>query len=255
MHLVCGYKPMDPEPGRGGGGKPAPTGSGDDPKPAEGGSDKGGSLLDGEDPKPGDGGEPKPDEGGQGGASLLDDDGKPKDGEEPKPGEGQEPKPPTEEQIAEWCKGCPALDLGDGVQFDDAALLAMAPTLMGLKKDESDKVIKAYAEYTKAQIKANAEAQDAFNRGLVEECNKRFGADLKKVVSYAKKGGEAFFGDKVWKVMKGIPSFANNPDVMERLAEYGRKMSTDSGKVVPKDGNGGGEDGDVLHRMYGGVKV
>lgn len=201
-----------------------------------------------------------PDEGAEaapkGSGSLLDGAGEEADG-----GAGAsvavEPKAdaaPTAEQIEEWCKGVPALDLGDGVKWDDAALRAMAPSLMALKREDSGRVIAAYAEYAKGAARAQAEAADAFNRGLVQQCRDRFGEDLKKVVSFAKKGGLAIFGEKIWNEMKVVPQFANNPDIMERLAEYGRSISTDSGKVTPS-GADPAERGDVLHRMYGNVKV
>jgi len=164
---------------------------------------------------------------------------------------------PTEEEVSAWIKDVPALDLGDGVKWDDAALKAMAPSLMGLKKEESGKVIQAYADWTKAQAKAQAEAADAFNAGQIKACQERFGADLKKVAGLAKRGGEHLFAKhpEVWKALKSTPAFANNPDVMECLAEAGRMYAEDTGRVVPKDGTGDRESADVLHRMYGSVKV
>lgn len=215
------------------------------------------TLLDGGDkPNGGEGGGKKPAPGKSG--SLLDDDTPPA---EQKPGEeGGEnaPAPPTEEQIAEFCKGIPALDMGDGVKWDDATLKAIAPSLMEMTGGDAKKaqpIVKAYADHMQKLAKAQAEAADAFNNGLIAECNKRFGADLKKIAGYAKKGGAAIFGDKIWNEMKTIPSFANNPDIMERLAEFGRRISTDGGRVATKDGDPAPGEGDVLHRMYGNVKV
>jgi hypothetical protein len=152
-------------------------------------------------------------------------------------------------------KSVPALDLGDGVTWDDAALKAMAPSLMGLEKDKADAVIKAYADYTKGIAKAQAEAADAFNNGLIAECKKRFGEDLKKVTTLAKQGGVAVFGEKLWKEMKSVPAFANNPDIMERLADIARKFATDGGKVAPNGAEGGSDKDDLLKRMYGKIKV
>ena len=152
-------------------------------------------------------------------------------------------------------KSVPALDLGDGVTWDDAALKAMAPSLMGLEKDKADKVIKAYADYTKGIAKAQAEAADAFNNGLIAECKKRFGEDLKKVTTLAKQGGVAVFGEKLWKEMKSVPAFANNPDIMERLADIARKFATDGGKVASDGAGGGSDNDDLLKRMYGKIKV
>lgn len=181
--------------------------------------------------------------------SLLDDD------DEPPANKPTDPAQPSAEDIDAWVKSVPALDLGDGVKWDDAALKAMAPSLMGLEKDKADAVIKAYADYTKGIAKAQAEAADAFNNGLIAECKKRFGEDLKKVITLAKQGGVAVFGEKIWNEMKSVPAFANNPDIMERLVDIARKFATDSGKVAPKGAEGGSDKDDLLKRMYGGIKV
>ncbi len=252
MRLLRGLVPRDAEPGADG--TAGAAGAAEAPEPK--------SLLDGDD-RPADGAKDGAKDGGDGKAaapakpkSLLDDepekpaegaaDGADKDGAKPAP---------TEEEIAEWCRGVPALDLGDGVKWDDDALKAMAPSLMALPKEASGKVISAYAEYTKEVARRQAVAADAFNAGLIRQCEERFGADLRKVASYARKGGAAIFGDALWGQMKTVPQFANNPDVMERLAEYGRRIATDGGKVTPDEGRGGEDRSDVIKRMYGGVKV
>ena len=183
--------------------------------------------------------------------SLLDDD----DDDETPANEPTDPAQPSAEDIDAWVKSVPALDLGDGVTWDDAALKAMAPSLMGLEKDKADAVIKAYADYTKGIAKAQAEAADAFNNGLIAECKKRFGEDLKKVTTLAKQGGVAVFGEKIWKEMKSVPAFANNPDIMERLADIARRFATDGGKVVSDGAGGGSDNDDLLKRMYGKIKV
>lgn len=186
--------------------------------------------------------------------SLLDDDDEPaKD-----PANPGEPAKPTDEAIKAFVEGIPALDLGDGVKWDDAMLTAMAPSLMELTGGDpkkADNLVKAYASHAQAYAKAQAEAADAFNNGLIAECEKRFGADVKKVAALAKAGGRAIFGEKIWNEMKKTPAFANNPDIMERLADFARKFATDSGKVVPDGAEGVSDKGDLLKRMYGGVKV
>lgn len=187
--------------------------------------------------------------------SLLDDDDPPAD---PKADEPAAPTGPAAEDVKKFCEGIPALDLGDGVKWDDATLQAMAPSLMELTGNDPKKaqgVVKAYAEFAQAQYKAQAEAADAFNNALIQECKNRFGDDLKKVASFAKQGGKAVFGERIWNEMKTIPAFANNPDIMEKLAEVGRKFATDGGKVTTKDGDPAPDRGDVLHRMYGNVSV
>lgn len=185
--------------------------------------------------------------------SLLDDDDEPAN----PPANPGEPEKPTDEAIKAFVEGIPALDLGDGVKWHDAMLTAMAPSLMELTGGDpkkADNLVKAYASHAQAYAKAQAEAADAFNKGLIAECEKRFGADVKKIAALAKAGGRAIFGDTIWNEMKKTPAFANNPDIMERLAEFGRKIATDSGKVTPTASEPA-DGGDVLHRMYGKIKA
>lgn len=240
--------------GEGGGATPPATATPAEQKP--GGEPK--TLLDGDDETKGGEG------GGEGGQkpkqtkTLLEDDDSPAEQKTGEEGGENASTPPTEEQVAEFCKGIPALDMGDGVKWDDETLKAIAPSLMDITGGDAKKaqpLVKAYADHMQKLAKAQAEAADAFNNGLIAECNKRFGADLKKISGYAKKGGAAIFGEKIWNEMKTIPSFANNPDIMERLAEFGRKIATDGGRVATKDGDPAPGESDVLHRMYGNVKV
>lgn len=234
-------------------------GGGDAPKTLlEGTEDAHADTDEGAEPTPnksaadGDGNGNAPKKGG----SLLDDDEEPTHEKKEDEGAADEGanKVPTEEEIDAWCKSVPELDLGDGVKWDNAVLKAMAPSLMGLKKEESGRVIKAYAEYTKAQAKAQAEAADGFNNGLIKQCQERFGEDLPKVAQLAKSGGREVFGDKIWNEMKKIAAFANNPDILEKLAAVGQRVATDRGKVIPKGSEGSdAPKGDILHRMYGNI--
>ena len=123
------------------------------------------------------------------------------------------------------------------------------------KQEGEELLAKAKAQVDEMIAKAQAEAADAFNNGLIAECKKRFGEDLKKVTTLAKQGGVAVFGEKIWNEMKSVPAFANNPDIMERLADIARKFATDGGKVAPKGAEVGSDKGDLLKRMYGGIKV
>lgn len=178
--------------------------------------------------------------------SLLDD-------ADDTPANPADPGTPTDEAVKAFVEGIPALDLGDGVKWDDEMLTAMAPSLMeltGADPKKADGIVKAYAAHAQKIAKAQAEAADAFNNGLIQQCQERFGADLKKVAGYAKQGGLEVFGEKIWNEMKKIPAFANNPDIMDRLAAIGRKKATDGGKVVPKAA-APADRGDLLHRMYG----
>lgn len=196
--------------------------------------------------------------GDKGGKSLLDDDddqgnqgGDQGNGDQP-------PTGPSEEDVAKFLGGITKDNLGEGVEFSDATMKAMAPALMELTGGDAKKaqgVVNAYAKYVATQMKAAAEAEAAFNKAQMEECKTRFGEDLKKVANYAKAGGKAIFGDKIWNTMKTIPAFANNADIIERLAEYGRKIAQDGGHSSPKGGAATEDKGDLLSRMYSGVTV
>lgn len=165
---------------------------------------------------------------------------------------------PTEEQIGEFTKSIKAIDLGDGVTWDDDALKAMTPDLMNLCEGDAKKaegLVKAYTSYKQSVAKTVAEKADAFNKELISQCRTRFGSDLKQVVEYARIGGKEIFGDVIWNEMKKVPSFANNPEIVEKLAGWGRKFASDSGRITPRGDDAPKQEGDVLHRMYGNVKV
>lgn len=184
--------------------------------------------------------------------NLLDDE--PEGGEEPGGGEEEPTKDgePTEDEIKAFKDSLAALDLGDGVKFDDAAFDAFAPELMKLCGGDGKKaegLVKAYTEFTLKREQAMQANEDAFTGELVKMSRERFGNDLKKVLADARRGGAAFFGEKIWADMRQIPTFANNPDIIERLALYGRKIAEDTGATAPKAK--APEDTDLYHRMYG----
>ena len=182
--------------------------------------------------------------------NLMDD--PPKDGEN-KGDEGG--KPPEEDaETKAFVDGLKAIDLGEGVTFDDAALTAMRAPLMelcGKDPKKAEGIVKAYTEYRRAEMKAMQEQADAFNDGLVEEAKKRFGKDLHQMVSLAKAGGEKIFGDELWREMRSVPQFTNNPDIIERLAKFG-KSNTDDRGAVNKENKPSTDKRDWRERMYGG---
>lgn len=190
-------------------------------------------------------GEQKPPAGEQNPVNLLDDDE-----------QQEELTPPTEEEVKSFRDGLKAIDLGEGVTFDDKALDAMMNPLMeltGKSPEKAEKIVKAYTEYRRAEI-AQAQAQrDAFINGLVKLSNERFGKDIKNVTTLAKAGGRKIFGDKLWNEMRTIPEFANNPDIIERLAAFGRTVREDQGAVKKEVGTEH-RSGDWRTNMYGGKK-
>lgn len=172
--------------------------------------------------------------------------------------ETSEANAPSAEDIEAFCKGIDVTDLGDGVEWSDPTLKAIAPALMELTGNDPKKangVVKAYATFVQEQVRQQQEAAEAFTKGLVNECKARFGADLKKVARFAREGGRAIFGENLWAALKSTPAFANNPDVIERLADYGRRLTEDTGVTSPTSGAEQADDQDVYHRLYKGVRV
>lgn len=174
------------------------------------------------------------------------------------PEKKDDPAAPTEEQSKAFTEEVKKIDLGEGVTFDDNAMTVMAPALYKLTGGDAAKAeeaVKAYSELKKAEAAQAEEARNKHCDGLIEADKKKFGADLPKVVELAKVGGKAFFGEKKWNVLKGIPEFVNDPDILEALAGHGRRVQNDKGGVKPKDGKTEPDGGDLFHRMYRGVKV
>lgn len=170
--------------------------------------------------------------------------------------QGEEAKPPTDEEQKAYRESIKAINLGEGVKFDDAALEAMTPALMKLSGNDpkkSEEIVKAYTDFQRKQVAAAQEQQDQFLNGLVAECQKRFGDDLKQICALAKAGGRHVFGDELWNVMKQERAFANNPDIIERLAAIGRTVKDDHGVTATKTKTAGG-DRDWRESMYGGKK-
>lgn len=175
-------------------------------------------------------------------------------------GESETPEAnaPSAEDIEAFCKGIDVTDLGDGVEWSDPTLKAIAPALMELTGNDPKKangVVKAYATFVQEQARQQQEAAEAFTKGLVNECKARFGADLKKVAKFAREGGRAIFGENIWSALKSTPAFANNPDIIEKLADYGRRLAEDTGATKPTAGTKANDEMDVLQRMYNHVNV
>ena len=192
--------------------------------------------------------------------SLLDDE--PEPAADAADAEGKQPEaaaePPSEEDIDAFCKAIPATDLGDGVGWSDDTLRAMAPSLMeltGRDPKKADAVVRAFQAHVQDVRRRQNEASEAFNRGQIDQCRKRFGADLPSVARDARVGLMEIFGPELGNALKSTPEFANNPDVIERLAAFGRRIRQDSGAVLPQGGTPVQDSSDVLHRMYGNVKV
>ncbi len=168
----------------------------------------------------------------------------------------EDAKTPTDEEQKTFREAIKTIDIGEGVKWDDPALSAMTPELMRLSGGDPKKaegIVKAYTSYQQEQVRKFNEANDKFLNGLVDQCRQRFGADLKQVCTLAKEGGRRIFGDELWNVMKKERAFANNPDIIERLAAFGRSTRDDPGATKKETGTTG-RSSDWRENMYGGAK-
>lgn len=184
-------------------------------------------------------------------ASLLDE---PKTDPADKKTEADAPTTPNEEDVKKFTEGVKAIDLGDGVTWDEPALQAMTPALMKLTGNDpakAEEVIKSYTAYKQEEMNKVEEANQAYATALVAECKSRFGADLPKVCDLAKIGAEHIFGIELWKQLRTVPQFCNNPDIIERFAAIGRTVKPDTGAVLPPAGKAQAAPRDWREGMYG----
>lgn len=197
---------------------------------------------------------PAPAPAPKGPQSLLDDDPPPADATAA-PADPNAPAPSTED-VQKWTEGIKATDLGDDVKWDDEALGAMTPELMKLTGNDPGKaegIVKAYTAYQQGVHNKIVEQNEAYANELVAECKRRFGADLQKTLAYAKAGGRYVFGDNLWNQLKSVKQFCNNPDLIERIAVFGRQVTPDTGAVPNKDGKTQPAARDWREGIYGRV--
>ena len=127
---------------------------------------------------------------------------------------------------------------GNEVKLGAAEVKTLAPYLsgIGLNQKQSSAVIHSLAALEGAKLRAEVKAQKDLVDGLVTASKEKFGADIGRFVSEARKGGKALFGE-AWDELKGIPAFCNDPRIIEALAGYGRSIETDDG-ASGKDAGG-----------------
>lgn len=161
-------------------------------------------------------------------------------------GEGDEgdAKPPTPEEVIKFSeaikvKGPDGKDI-DVDDVDKEAIAAISPVLMKHKMtpESASELVGVYAAYALGeQVKAQKAHMDQL-KTIREATQKEFGEDLPRIAKEANAGGKAIFG-KFWQILRGIPEFCNQPDVIRGLAAHGRSISNDQGA----GGDGGGDDG------------
>lgn len=106
--------------------------------------------------------------------------------------------------------------------------------LDALPEEIGDKAgaLRAFAAFESTRLSKEAARDLEAAKGLAEESKAEFGADLKRVLGEARRGGKALFGD-VWNDLAGIPAFANDKRILRALSNYGRSVTSDSGVVRP----------------------
>ncbi len=106
--------------------------------------------------------------------------------------------------------------------------------LDALPEETGDKAgaLRAFASFEAARLAKETARDLEAAKGLAEESKAEFGADLKRVVGEARRGGKALFGE-VWDDLAGIPAFANDKRILRALSNYGRSITPDSGVVRP----------------------
>lgn len=215
-----------PDDGGGHGGEGGEGGSG--------GEGSGGNGVEGD--GNGDGGEGGPGSEGADGASLLGGD----DGGEGGEGEGKA-TPPTPEDVTKFTEAIKVKGAdGKDIEIDKEAIAALAPVLMKhkLPPETASELVGVYAAYAaQAQTKAQTAHMEQV-KAVRDASVKEFGEDLPRMAKEANAGGKAIFG-KFWQILRGIPEFCNQPDVIRGLAAHGRSISNDQGA----GGDGGGDDG------------
>lgn len=173
--------------------------------------------------------------------------------EEAKPEE--KPEEVTPEQVAEYAGKIAAVDLGTGpdgtpIAWDAAGVQAVAGVFAKHKVPEAvaNEAVAAYAAHMKAQYQESVKAEAQLYKSMAEECTAKFGADLPRVAQAAYRGGVDIFGADLFKQLVGVPAFANDARIIERLAARGRAVTDDPGTEV--SGGAGAPPSDLASRLY-----
>lgn len=261
MKKLMGWVLMD-KAGDGGGagtGAGAAGGDGDGGQPGAGNQSgqSGGSILGGAGADGGKGGDGKGGDGKSGdgrrgsilgGAGADDGDGG---------GDGGEPPDAKPEEVEAFLAAIKPVDLGGGdgdtaPAWDADAVKAVAPYFLKHKIGgaAANEIVGAYARHVAAQFKAAADADRAVLDQMHAACAERFGGDLKRFASEARRGGEHVFGKALFVRLASVEAFGSDPDIIEALARVGRGLARD--RATLGEGAGGDrEERPLAERMYG----
>lgn len=259
MKKLMGWVLMDKAGDGGGAGAGAAGGDGDGGQPGAGNQSgqSGGSILGGAGADGGKGGDGKGGDGKSGdgrrgsilgGAGADDGDGG---------GDGGEPPDAKPEELEAFLAAIKPVDLGGGdgetaPAWDASAVQAVAPYFLKHKigAAAANEIVGAYARHVAAQFKAAADADRAVLDQMHAACAERFGGDLKRFASEARRGGEHVFGKALFMRLASVEAFGSDPDIIEALARVGRGLARD--RATLGEGAGGDrEERPLAERMYG----
>lgn len=193
--------------------------------------------------------------GNQGGGSILGGAGADGDGDG-KGGDGGEPPDAKPEEVEAFLAAIKPVDLGGGdgdtaPAWDADAVRAVAPYFLKHKIGgaAANEIVGAYARHVAAQFKAAADADRAVLDQMHAACAERFGGDLKRFASEARRGGEHVFGKALFMRLASVEAFGSDPDIIEALARVGRGLARDRA-TIGEDAGGDRGERPLAERMY-----
>lgn len=119
---------------------------------------------------------------------------------------------------------------GKDIELDQDVLRAIAPELIR-GKVPNDVATRAIMAFNNSVMKKEVAAEEEYMKNLKQmraDTQKEFGNDLSAIVSQANAGGAHLFGNS-WNLLREVPEFCNNPDVLRGLASVGRSIADDKG--------------------------
>lgn len=142
-------------------------------------------------------------------------------------------EPPSAEAVSEWVDGFDDAKLENGQVFgvDRAVIEILAPDLvaLGITQEQATGVFQKFIAHQTEQLNAFEESQRQVIQGMADAAREKFGADLPKMLTDAKRGGAAIFGSDLWGELSSIPAFSNDARIIEALANHGRTLRSDKG--------------------------
>ena len=246
MKKLMGWVLMDKAGDGGGAGAGAGAAGGDGGQPGAG-NQGGGSILGGAAGADDGGGK-----GGDGkGGSILGGAGADDGG-----GDGGEPPDAKPEEVEAFLAAIKPVDLGGGdgetaPAWDADAVKAVAPYFLKhrIGGAAANEIVGAYARHVAAQFKAAADADRAVLDQMHAACAERFGGDLKRFASEARRGGEHVFGKALFVRLASVEAFGSDPDIIEALARIGRGLARDRA-TIGEDAGGDRGERPLAERMY-----